>query len=118
MLARLRPFVTAIDAPAPINVNTAPAEVLGALAGGLDRAGTQALLRAREQKPFVSIADFRARLPGTAIIVDDTLIDVRSNWFEVSIEARQGDTLARARAMLKRSTVAGEWPVIIWQTVE
>ncbi len=118
LLARLRPYVTAIAAPAPVNVNTAPAEVLGALASGLDRAGALALVSAREQKPFASVADFRSRLPRADIIVDDTLVDVRSNWFEVSIEARQGDTLARARAMLRRSTVAGEWPLIIWQTVE
>jgi general secretion pathway protein K len=118
LLARLRPFVTAIDAPTPVNVNTASVEVLSALASGLDRTAVLALVSAREQKPFASAADFRSRLPRTDIAVDETLIDVRSNWFEVSIEARQGDTLARARAMLKRSTVAGEWPVIVWQTVE
>jgi len=36
----------------------------------------------------------------------------------VTIEARQGDTLAHARALLKRTTNATEWPVVIWQTVE
>jgi len=50
--------------------------------------------------------------------VDETLIGVSSDWFEVSIEARQGDTLARARALLKRSTLPGEWPVVVWQTIE
>jgi general secretion pathway protein K len=117
-LGRLRPYLTALDAPATVNVNTAPAEVLTAIAGGLDRAGALALVASREQKPFASIADFRSRLPRADIVVDETLIDVRSSWFEVSIEARQGDTLARARAMLKRSATAGEWPVVVWQTVE
>ena len=63
--------------------------------------------------------------------MDDALIDklelpmmVRDNRaslgtaFTVSIEARQGDTVAHARAMLKRSTVAGQWPSVVWQTIE
>jgi general secretion pathway protein K len=116
--SRLRPYVTALDAPAPVNVNTASPEVLTAVANGLDRAGALALVARREQVPFSSIADFRSRLPRADIVVDETLIDVRSNWFEVSIEARQGDTLARARALLRRSTIGGEWPVVVWQTVE
>lgn len=118
VLNRLRPYVTALDAPTPVNVNTAPPEVLTAIATGLDRAGALALVATREQKPFASIADFRSRLPRADIVVDETLTDVRSNWFEVSIEARQGDTLARARAMLKRSGTPGEWPAVVWQTVE
>jgi general secretion pathway protein K len=118
VLARLRPFVTALDAPTSVNVNTAPPEVLMAVAAGLDRGGAQLLVGKREQAPFASIADFRARLPRPEITVDDTLVDVRSNWFEVSIEARQGDTLARARALLKRSAVGSEWPIVVWQTVE
>lgn len=118
LLNRLRPYVSALDAPTTINVNTAPPEVLSAVANGLDRAGALALVTARGQLPFSSIADFHARLPRPDIVVDDTAIDVRSNWFEVSIEARQGDTLARARALLRRSGTAGEWPIVVWQTVE
>jgi general secretion pathway protein K len=118
LLGRLRPYVTALDAPAPVNVNTALPEVLAAVADGLGRAGALALAATREQRPFASVADFRSRLPRADIAVDETQVDVRSNWFEVSIEARQGETLARARAMLKRSGTAGEWPAVVWQTVE
>jgi general secretion pathway protein K len=118
LLDRLRPYVTALDGPTPVNVNTASPEVLAAVTNGLDRAGALALVAARAQTPFASIADFRARLPRADIVVDETLVDVKSNWFEVSIEARQGDTLARARAMLTRSATPGSWPVVVWQTVE
>ncbi|HEX3632718.1 MAG TPA: type II secretion system minor pseudopilin GspK [Casimicrobiaceae bacterium] len=117
-LARLLPFVGALDAPASVNVNTAPAEVLAAVVGGLDSAGAAALVASRAQTPFASIADFRSRLPRPDLVVDETLIDVRSDWFEVSIEARQGDTLARARALLKRAPAAGAWPLIVWEVVE
>ena len=117
-LARLRPFVTAIDVAVAVNVNTAPPEVLAALVPGLDSAGAQTLLARRAQAPFVSVFDFRARLPRSELMFDDALVDVKSAWFEVSIEARQGETLARARALLKRGATASEWPVVVWQTVE
>jgi general secretion pathway protein K len=116
--ARLRPYVHALDAPTKTNVNTAPAEVLMALVAGLDTTGAATLIAGRAQKPFASIADFRERLPRPDLNVDETLIDVRSDWFEVTIDARQGDTRARARALLKRSTVANEWPIVVWQVVE
>ena len=118
MLDRLRLFVDAIDAPAAINVNTAPTEVLMAAIGGLDAAAAATLVAARAQNPYASVADFRARLPRADLQVDESLLTVRSDWFVVSIEARQGDTLARARALLKRSATGGEWPVVVWQTVE
>ena len=117
LLTALRPFVGALDAPTAVNVNTASPEVLAAVASGLDRAGALALVTKRTQQPFTSVADFRARLPRPDIAFDDAMVTVTSSWFEVSIEARQGDTLARARALLKRA--AGQtWPVVVWQTVE
>jgi general secretion pathway protein K len=115
---RLRPYVSALDPPTAVNVNTASPEVLAAVANGLDRAGALALVAARQGRPFSSVADFRSRLPRPDITFDDTAVDVRSSWFEVSIEARQGDTVARARALLQRSGTAGEWPTVVWQTVE
>ncbi len=117
-LARLLPFVSALDAPASVNVNTAPPEVLSAVVAGLDAAGAAALIASRAQTPFATIADFRGRLPRPDLVVDETLIDVRSDWFEVSIEARQGDTLARARALLQRAPAANTWPLVVWEVVE
>jgi general secretion pathway protein K len=116
-LERLRPFVAALDAPTAVNVNTADVEVLSAVTG-LDRAAALALAAQRAQRPFNSIADFRARLPRPDVVVDETAVDVRSNWFEVTIEARQGDTMARARALLHRAANTAEWPSVVWQTVE
>ncbi len=117
-MARLRPFIMTLDAPTTVNVNTAPAEVLAACVSGLDSAGAALLVASRDKTPFASISDFRTRLPRPDLVVDETTIDVKSDWFEVSIEARQGDTVARARALLKRSPVPGVWPVVIWQTLE
>jgi general secretion pathway protein K len=117
-VARLRTFAEAVDAPAPVNVNTAPPEVLMAVIEGLDAAGAAAVVAARTQTPFASVANFRTRLARPQLKIDETQLTVRSDWFEVTIEARQGDTVARARALLKRSTTASEWPIVLWQTVE
>jgi general secretion pathway protein K len=117
-MARVRPFVTALDAPTAVNVNTAPAEVLASVVEGLDAGAAALLVSSREKTPFATVGSFKARLPRPDMVSDETVLDVKSDWFEVSIEARQGDTLARARALLKRSATGGEWPVVVWQTVE
>jgi len=118
LLPRLLPFVDAVDAPTAVNVNTAPAEVLMAAVGGLSATAAAALVASRANMPFGSVADFRSRLPGGALVIDETMLSVKSDWFVVSIDARQGDTVARARALLKRSTTPSEWPTLVWQTVE
>jgi hypothetical protein len=41
---------------------------------------------------------------------------VRSNYFYVTIEARQGATLSRVRALLRRGDERK--PVVVWQVVE
>jgi general secretion pathway protein K len=75
-MARLRPFIMALDAPTTINVNTAPAEVLSACVGGLDSTGAAALIVSRDKTPFASISDFRTRLPRPDRVVDETSLDV------------------------------------------
>ncbi|HEV2979012.1 MAG TPA: type II secretion system minor pseudopilin GspK [Casimicrobiaceae bacterium] len=120
LIARLAPFVDALDAPTPtmVNVNTAPAEVLVAVVGGLGAAGATALVASRISKPFANLGDFRTRLPSGNFDVDESTLTVTSDWFVVTIEARQSDTVARARALLRRSTAPRAWPDVVWQTVE
>ena len=118
LIARLAPFVDALDAPTALNVNTAPAEVLIAAIGGLDAAGAAALVSSRATTPFTSLSDFRGRLQRPNLSIDESLLSITSDWFVVTIAAQQGDTVARARALLRRATVAGAWPAVVWQTVE
>jgi general secretion pathway protein K len=117
LVSRLLPFVSAVDAPSAVNVNTASPEVLMAAIGGLDATTAAAIVAARAKTPFANVSDFRSRLPASAA-VDETLLTVKSDWFIVSIEARQSDTVAHARALLRRSSTAGQWPSVVWQTVE
>ena len=114
-LAALTPFLGALPS-APVNVNTAPPEVLAALVDGLNNATLAELVRARAEKPFTTIAEFRARLPAGATLPSDLGVAVRSDYFEVTVEALQGTTQGRARALLRR--LAGSLPAIVWQVVE
>jgi general secretion pathway protein K len=118
LVSRLRPFVDALDAPTAVNVNTAPVEVLTATIVGLDAAAAAALVANRARTPFGSVADFHNRLPRPDLNVDETILSVKSDWFVVSIEARQGDTVARGRALFKRASASSEWPTVVWQTIE
>jgi len=113
----LAPYVIALPSATRLNVNTAPAAVLATAVDGLDATGLSALLASRAQKPFSDIAsDFHSRLPQGAVVANESGLDVKSNYFLVTVLARQGDTRARARALLERGK--GAWPTIVWQTLE
>lgn len=115
-LAAVAPFLSALPAGTALNVNTAPPEVLAAVVDNLGAERSAALVASRAQKPFTTIAEFRARLPEGAVLADEGALSVRSSFFYATVEARQGATQARARALLRRS--GGAWPVIVWQVVE
>ena len=115
-LAAVAPFLTALPAGTPVNVNTAPPEVLMAIVDKLSGDGLAKLVAARARTPFNKLSEFRAELPPTAAFSDDETLSVKSDYFYVTIEAQQGTTRARARALLHRRGSA--WPDVVWQIVE
>jgi general secretion pathway protein K len=112
-LERLRPFVTALPLPTPVNVNTAPAEVLAAAIADLPLDQARALVAARKGQHFKDLADFRARLPKTVTQVNETVLSVGSRYFLVSGHARFGRAKVGYEALLERETTA--WPKLVWQ---
>lgn len=115
-LAAAMPYLSALPAGTPLNVNTASPEVLAAVVQGLSPERSAALIESRAQKAFTTVAEFRARLPQGASLASEAALAVKSSYFHVTVEARQGATLARARALLRRRSA--EWPAIVWQVVE
>ena len=57
-----------------------------------------------------------ARLPSGATVPNEAALGVSSSYFLVSVRARQGGTLAQARALLRRD--GREWPIVVWQILE
>lgn len=115
-LAGLARYVTALPADAPLNVNTAPAELLAASITNIEPGQLATLIASRAERPFQSLPDFRERLPSGASIADEAMYTVKSRFFLVSVRARQGDTIAQARALIERGGHA--WPRVVWQTIE
>jgi hypothetical protein len=71
----------------------------------------------RARKPYTTVAEFRSRLPAGASVDDDSTIGVRSEYFLVTVRARQGETLAQGRALVRRGN-DGAPPSLVWQTIE
>ncbi|HSC22734.1 MAG TPA: type II secretion system minor pseudopilin GspK [Casimicrobiaceae bacterium] len=114
-MERLAPFVTALPGDAPVNVNTAPSAVLSALLDGIDPAALATLVADRRLHPFARVEDFRNRLPPGVSIIDPALVSVDTHYFLVFVRARQGETIANARALIQRDASTSS---VVWQTVE
>ena len=115
-LERVRPYIDAIDADVSLNVNTAPPEVLMAAIPGLGKDSATLLVNERLRQPFRDMADFTSRLPQPGMVADVAMFSFDSSYFFVTVEAKQGETVARARALVRRPPTGS--PDVVWQTIE
>lgn len=88
MVARLRPFVTVLPTQTPVNMNTAPAEVIAAVVPGMSLSSAQAIVSRRQSAFFRNTSDVQLALQGTGALppgVDITQIpmDVTTSYFLV-----------------------------------
>jgi general secretion pathway protein K len=113
VLARLRPFVTALPRRTPVNVNLAPPEVLAGVVEGLSLTEAQILAGNRSAAPFRDRDEFRARLPRRDLEARDDEISVDSQFFLVEGRAQVGKADLRIRALLQRNGAG--LPAIVWQ---
>jgi general secretion pathway protein K len=115
-LSRVQRDLAALPADGtPINVNTAAPDVLAA---ALDTTPERlaGFIAERARRPVTSIATLRERLPEGVAVSDERVFGWSSTYFVVTVRARQGDTVAQARALLARHPRS--WPTVVWQTVE
>jgi general secretion pathway protein K len=102
ILARLAPFVTALPEETPVNVNTAPVEVLQALMPGLGREEMARVIAQRKTRPFQSRDDFLralARPPAESV---GAQLDVKSRYFSAETTVRSGRVTVAYRALFQR----------------
>lgn len=100
-VARLRPFVTALPAPTPVNVNSASPEVLAALCQGLRLADARALVANRGSAHFRDREAFRKQLPEGAQARNEDF-SVNSGYFLALARARHGRVQSAWQALLQR----------------
>jgi general secretion pathway protein K len=95
----LEPYIVLLPLRTPVNVNTAPKEVLMAVAG-VDGATAEHLMQLRQRTPYKKKGDFTTQLPGSPS--KDMNIDVHSDYFEVHGRLRLADRVLVERSLLQR----------------
>jgi general secretion pathway protein K len=114
--AALDASVSALPPGTSLNVNTALPDVLAAAIPDLAGEKLAAFLAERARKPFTTMAELRERMPRGVALPEATTFAFSSNYFLVSVRSRQGESVAQARALLKRE--GRTWPTVVWQVLE
>lgn len=99
-LGRLRPYVTILPQPTPVNVNTASKEVIAAVVEGLDLGSAERLVQRRQRNPFNSLEEVSDALSHKAI--DGRRLGVSSSYFEVQGRLRFEDRVLEQRYLVER----------------
>jgi len=111
MLDKIKNFVVFLPRATPINVNTAPAEVLAARIAGLTLADATELVASRNTASFRYIADFTERLPAKSLTVSNLEASVTTNYFLVNGKVRMNRAELDVQALIERN---GAITKLIW----
>ena len=114
-VAKLKPFVTALPARTPVNVNTAAAEVILAIAPEVPAEQVAAFVKSRNALPIKSaqqIAERWAKVPAGALGND---LDVKSGYFIARVQVAQDDVQLASEALIERKANAAGSTAIIWR---
>lgn len=98
---RLRPLLTLLPTPTPVNLNTAPREVIAALFDGMDLATAQRMVQQRQSSPLRSLDEARTQLP-SRIVLSAERASVASNHFIVSGRLRLEERVLEERSLIRR----------------
>ncbi len=98
---RLLPLVTLLPVPTPVNLNTAPREVIAALFDGMDLAAAERLVKGRQSAPLKDINETKAFLP-EGVEISAQRAAVQSDFFEVTGRLRLDDRLQEQRSLVQR----------------
>lgn len=98
-VSALRPYVTLLPINTPVNVNTAPAEVLYAVIDSLTLADAQELVALRAATPFRTTSDILKKVPK---LPPGVALDVKSQFFEVRGRLRLDQLVLEERSLVQR----------------
>lgn len=100
---RLEPFISALPAYTHINVNTAPPEILMALADNLTKADADAMIEDRGKKGYTEIQQFiTSPTIKSRNIPADSSLGVSSDYFIVDAASRFGKGQVRLLGLIHR----------------
>jgi general secretion pathway protein K len=116
VVERLRPFVTVLPQATPVNVNTAPAEVLAALVPNMSVSEANTLIVRRKQAAWRETTYFAEQVHSESRPLTEGSYAVKSDWFLVDTRIRLDRAALDAQALIHRSSalVAGGGPKVVW----
>jgi len=103
MLGKLKNFVIFLPRVTPVNVNTAPTEVLTARFGALSPDEAASLAAMRKTASFRDLADFTHRLPDKTFAASANEASVTTNYFLVDGKVRMNRAELDVQALIERN---------------
>lgn len=115
MVARLRPFVIVLPDVTPVNVNTAPAEVLASLVPNMSVSEANSLVVRRQRAAWRDINYFSSEI-GESRPITPGAASVKSDWFLVDSRIRLDRAALDAEALIHRfpTLIAGGGAQVVW----
>ncbi|WP_296445125.1 type II secretion system minor pseudopilin GspK [Rhodoferax sp. UBA5149] len=101
-IAVLRPFITILPVRTPVNLNTAPAEVIYACIDGFDLANAHHLVSERDVTHLATLSDASKMSGNAAAKFDATQHSVSSRFFEVRGSLRLEQTTVQEISVVQR----------------
>ena len=101
------PYVTALPETTPINVNTAPPEVLRSLASGLSLSGAESLAEDRPDDGWETVDEFLAHPAMAGQNIEQDRLSVGSDYFLLRSEVNLGRVTIRSESVLYRQGDSG-----------
>lgn len=103
-IKRLQPYVVLLPKPTPVNLNTAPREVIAALFDGVDLATAERIVQLRKAKPLQTVDEAKAQLPAT-VDLGGNRVAVNSNFFLITGRLRLDERQLEQRSLVERQGV-------------
>jgi general secretion pathway protein K len=101
-LQTLTPFITLLPQHTPVNLNTAPPEVLLASLPGMDMAQARALAQTLSTQHMSTEADFVQRVNNATIQFNGSMHSFSSEFFSVTGQLRLGPNTVQEVSVLRR----------------
>lgn len=100
---KLKPYLVILPQRTPVNINTAPPEVLMAAIDGLDRASAQRLVQQRQtlKKGFEQLSAAQSLL-GQKVKLEAQHVGTNSSYFLVTGQLRYEDSVQREVSLVQR----------------
>ncbi|MEJ6006369.1 type II secretion system minor pseudopilin GspK [Paucibacter sp. AS339] len=98
---RLRPLLILLPSPTPVNLNTAPRDVIAALFDQMDLASAERLVQARQSTPLKTVQDSAAYFPPNVVVSPDRAATT-SSFFIVKGRLRLEERVLEERSLIQR----------------